>query len=273
MAEYLPFADKNSIQEVQINLLFPANFEQQSIQTARGVVQAELSESLPRSAEVRGGAIQINLSNPEEPVPSYVPSDIMGFSLTKVQGNAQPAQSVTLTGNLLLVGFNEYEAWEKTREATSKYISTVASALPLVQNPVIALGLRFVDRYTFDGPPDDARAEFLMNSQSPHVAPQVFKAGSAWHCNTGWFDLNWTDRILHNLNMASNLVDLSSTVTIDHQATIHLGVPRQSVQTLFDPPGDQTGLMPALDHLHEGNKEILKEILLPAMLNKIGLTP
>ena len=273
MAEYLPFADKNSIQEVQINLLFPANFERQSIETARGVVQAELSESLPRSAEVRGGEIKINLSNPEQPEPSYIPSDIMGFSLTKVQGNAQPAQSVTLTGNVLSVDFNEYEAWEKTSEATSKYLSTVAAALPLVQNPVIALGLRFVDRYTFDGPPDDARAELLINLRSPHVAPQIFKAGSAWHCNTGWFDLDQTDRILHNLNMASNLVDLSSTVTIDHQATIHLAVPRQSVQTLFDPPGDQTGLMPALDYLHEGNKEILKEILLPAMLNKIGLTP
>ncbi len=273
MAEYLPFAEKHSIQEVQINLLFPANFEQQSIETARGVVQAALSSYLPRSSEVRGGAIQINLSNPEEPAPTHIASDIMGFSLTKVQGNGQPAQSVNLTGNILSVGFNEYEAWDKTREATHMYIAVVASALPLVQNPVIALGLRFVDRYTFDGPPDDARAELLINSGSPHVAPQIFKAGSAWHCNTGWFDLDRTDRILHNLNMASNLVDLSSTVTIDHQATIHLGAPRQSFQTLFEPPGGQTGLMPALDHLHEGNKDILKEILLPAMLDKIGLTP
>ena len=162
---------------------------------------------------------------------------------------------------------------DKTREATHLYIATVASALPLDQNPVIALGLRFVDRYTFDGPPDDARAELLINSRSPHVASQIFEAGSAWHCNTGWFDPDQTDRILHNLNMASNLVDLSSTVTIEHQATVFLGAPRQSFQTLFDPPGGQTGLMTALDNLHEANKDILKEILLPAMLEKIGLIP
>ena len=111
MAEYLPFAEKHSIQEVQINLLFPANFEQQPTETARGVVQAELSDYLPRSAEVRGGAIQINVSNPEEPAPTHIASDIIGFSLTKVQGNGQTAQSITLTGNILTVAFNEYEAW------------------------------------------------------------------------------------------------------------------------------------------------------------------
>jgi uncharacterized protein (TIGR04255 family) len=273
VAEYLPFAEKHSIQEAQINLLFPSNFEQQSITTARGVAQAELSDSLPRLAEVRGGAIQIDISNPDAPVPGNISSDIIGFQFAKVQGNAQPAQTITLSGNVLSVSFFDYETWIQTRQATSEYISTVLSALPLVQNPVIALGLRFIDRYTFDGLPDQAQAELLMSQQSPYVAPHVFSAGSAWHCNTGWFDQNTEDRILHNLNMASNLVDLSSTVTIDHQATVHLRAPRQSTQTLFTPPGEESGLMQALDRLHEQNKEILKEILLPTMLTKIGLTP
>ena len=273
MAEYLPFADKHSIQEVQISLVFPSNFEQQAIATARGVAQAQLSESLPRSAEVISGAIQIDLLNPDEPVQRNISSSSAGFQFAKVQGNAQPAQTVALTGNVFSLSFFEYESWIQTRKDADLYASTIISALPLIQNPVIAFGLRFIDRYTFNGLPEQAAARLLMNPKSPYTAPQIFDAGSAWHCNTGWFEDDTDDRILHNLNIASNLVDLSSTVTIDHQATVHLGAPRQSPQSLFTPPSGQTALTTALDDLHQRNKEILQEVLLPEMLEKIGLTP
>ena len=274
MDEYLPFADKHSIQEAQATLVFPANFDQLSIESARGITQSELSHLLPRSSEVRGGAIQIDLSNPETPTQiGNISSNIIGFQLARVQGNAQPAQTVTLSGTILSVSFFQYESWDTTRQAAAKYLSTVLPALPLVNNPVVAFGLKIIDRYTFDGTPENARADLLVQTDSPYVAPNVFDAGSAWHCNTGWFEQGSDEPILHNLNIASNLVDLSPTVTIEHQATVHLRAPRQSTDTLFTPPPGYTGLMEALDQLHDRNKVILQQILVPAMLDRIGITP
>ena len=54
MGEYLPFQEKHSIQEAQINILFLGTFEQRSIEETRRFAQAELSEELPRAAEGRG---------------------------------------------------------------------------------------------------------------------------------------------------------------------------------------------------------------------------
>ena len=78
--------------------------------------------------------------------------------------------------------------------------------------------------------------------------------------------------MLHNLNASSSLVNLSSTVTIDHNATRHLGSLRYSMDTLSTPAGGMISLTDALESLHDRNKEILAQVLLPEMLGKIGIT-
>ena len=216
--------------------------------------------------------MQIDISNPEGPSPiGTMSSDLVGFQLSKVQSNGQPARVVQLSGNILSVSIMDYQAWLDSRQTVERYMRPVLSSLALGQNPIIAFGLRFIDRFTFNGVPEEAQAGLLIAENSAHIAPQVFEVGASWHCNTGWFDFRAGDRILHNLNIASNIVDFSSAVTIDHQATMHVGTVRQSMDTLFSPPGDATGFMEALDMLHDQNKEILKKVLKPEMLAEIGL--
>ena len=272
MAKYLPFRGNHSIVEAQANLLFPGQFDRQAVVAALGVAQAELRVDLPRSAEVRGGSMQIDISNPEAPSPiGTMSSDLVGFQLSNVQSNGQPARVVQLSGSILSVSIMDYQAWLDSRQTVERYMRPVLSSLALGQNPIIAFGLRFIDRFTFNGVPEEAQAGLLIAENSAHIAPQVFEVGASWHCNTGWFDFRAGDRILHNLNIASNIVDFSSAVTIDHQATMHVGTVRQSMDTLFSPPGDATGFMEALDMLHDQNKEILKKVLKPEMLAEIGL--
>ena len=269
---YLPFRDKHSIVEAQTNLLFPGQFDREAVVAALGVARSELKSQLPRSAEVRGGSVQIDISNPDSPFPiDTLSSDLVGFQLSKVQGNGQRARVLQLSGNALFVSILDYQAWPDTRSSVCKYIRPVLSSLPLTQNPIIAFGLRFIDRFTFDGGHEQARADLLLSKGSPHIAPHVFSSGSSWHCNTGWFDPKFGDRVLHNLNVSSNLVDFSSAVTIDHQATMHLSTARQSMDTLFSPPDKSLAFMHVLDSLHERNKEILNTVLVPEMIAKAGL--
>ena len=71
MAKYLPFRGNHSIVEAQANLLFPGQFDRQAVVAALGVAQAELRVDLPRSAEVRGGSMQIDISNPEASIANW----------------------------------------------------------------------------------------------------------------------------------------------------------------------------------------------------------
>ena len=256
MADYLPFQDKHSIQEAQISLLFIGSFDQHTIEVARGFTQTELSGDLPRVAEGRGVAFQVDITDPAVPaMPQTMPSGVVGFRLARVKGDGQIARVLQLENNVLSVSFMDYESWEATGEDALKYLRSALISLPLEQSPIVAFSLRFIDRYTYSGDPDDARADKLFVQGNPHITPHTFDAGPIWHCNTGWFDdAAHDDRVLHNLNVTSSLVDLSSTVTIEHQATRHLKVPRHTLATLFEPPAGATGLVEALESLHNQNK-------------------
>lgn len=275
MAEYLPFQGKHSIQEAQINILFLGPFDEQSIEVTRNFALTELSGELPRSAEARGRALQIDITDPSSPaVLEERQSDLVGFRFSRVQGNGLPARVLQLEGNTLSVSFMDYESWAAATMDTVRYMHPVLVSLPLELNPVVAVSIRFMDRFTFSGNPREAEASLLFSRGNPFIASHTFEAGPTWHCNTGWFEdvSQADDRVLHNLNVASNLVELSSTVTIDHHATRHLGYPRDTLIALFAPPTSAVGLTAALDGLHERNKGILRHILIPEMLAKIGMT-
>ena len=275
-AEYLPFNDKHSIQEAQVSILFLGQFDRQSIEATRGVAQAELSDVLPRAAEVRGGSLRIEINDSAARVPlGTMQSDLVGFEFSKVLANGQRARVLQLANKSLSVSFMDYLSWQAARKDALHYLRAVLASLPLDQNPVVAFSLRFIDRYTFNGDPREARADLLFKKETPHITPYTFEAGANWHCNTGWFDATseeTNDRVLHNLNVASSLVDLSSTVTINHQATRYLGFPRHSAKALLASANDSFGMVNALDSLHDQNKNILVQLLTPDMLAKIGIS-
>ena len=273
MSEYLPYADQHSIEEVQVALQLQHEFDQQEIVSARASVEADLRDLLPRSAELRGGSITVDLSNLDASVrPGPVLSNVAGFQFSSLRGDGKPAQVLQLSDNLLSVKVLEYGGWAKVRDDSIKYITAVLASLSLSGNPVMAIGLQFIDRYTFNGNYGRAKAALLFVKDNEYLSTRCFNAGPLWHCHTGWFDV--TDahgRVLNRLNVTSGLVDQASTVTIDHLATFHLSAPRQSLETLLQSPGEGLGLAVALDTLHEKNKSILKGILQPAMLAKIGI--
>ena len=178
-----------------------------------------------------------------------------------------------LENNTLSVSFMDYDSWEATMNDALKYLRAVLVSLPLEQNPVVAFSLGFIDRYTYSGNPGDARADKLFVRNNPYITSHTFNAGAIWHCNTGWLDdTTQGDRVLHNLNVTSSLVDLSSTVTIEHRATRHLGAPRHTLTRLLEPPSGAAGLIIALEVLYDQNKGILRKALRPETLARIGMT-
>lgn len=272
MSEYLPYTGKHSIVEAQIALLFAGEFDQAQIASARSVVEPELRDQLPRSADIVEGSVRIDVTNRDTPVQTgQLSSSLAGFELSRIKGDGQPACVLRLTSNQLLVSVMDYEAWETTCPTVVGYVGAALSALPLNGNPVLAIGLRFNDRYTFTGDHQSADAGHLFSNSNDYMAGLCFSAGPTWHCNTGWFTSHQAGRVLHNLNITSALIDGSSAATVEHAATLYVNTPRQSVDALMSPPTVATGLRPILDSLHDVNKDILRSVLKPDMLAKIGL--
>ena len=273
MGEYLPFAESHSIQEAQVSLHFQRGFEEREIALARARAEADLKGTLPRSAEIRGGSVTVDVSDLEAGVRAgAVSASLAGFQFSRVRGDGRPAQSLELSDNLVSVNLLDYEGWGKVLSDSIRYIGSVLEPLSLEGNPVLATSLRFVDRYTFNGETREARADLLFVKDNEFISRRCFTVGPLWHCHTGWFDsFDPTGRVLNHLNVGSSVVDGAPTVNIDHRGTFQLSTPRQSLDALLGTPREHLSLEGALNCLHNGNKDILRAILVPDMLAKIGM--
>ena len=237
-----------------------------------GVLEAH-EEAFPRSREVHGGEIKIDVSDPSSIQPIGV-ARLVGFELSKPRANGESARVLRLSGDVLLTSFFEYTKWDNVVRESASYFRSAIARVPLSEVPVQTFGLRYIDRFTFDGPLQQASAELLFKPNAVFLARHCFNAGPLWHSNVGWFEArNEQERVLNQLNVVSTIVDDVPTVTIEHDATWQLQAPRQSVESLFQPSeGTRTPFLDALNDLHEGNENMIRAVLLPDMLEKIGLT-
>lgn len=271
MGEYLPYSGTNSIQEAVVALHFRNVVATEAVGRARNAAQAELKDAFPHFRDIHQ-VQEIQLT--QEGVSAKPgPTRLAGFECSKVKADTKPARVLRFLDNMLAVNFLAYRNWQTTLENSLEYIGIVLSSVPLATNPVQAFSLRYVDRYTFDGPLHELNAGMLFRDSNAYMVPRCFSGGPVWHCNSGWFELrDGGDRILNQLKVSSATVDGVSTSTVDHNAVWQLRVPRQTTESLFGPSsGENIYFKDALNLLHERNGDILRDMLLPDMLRKIGM--
>ncbi len=272
MASYLPFAGKHSIQEAAVRVQFQARLPPDLVELMRAGVLETHEEDFPRSCEVHAGEVKINVGDLPG-APSIEVARLVGFELSKPRADGASARVLRLSGDVLLTSFFEYTKWDDVASHSASYVRSAIARIPLSDVPVQSFGLRYVDRFAFDGPMEQACAGLLFEPKSEYLAGHCFGAGPLWHSNVGWFESrNEQERVLNQLNVVSTTVDDVPTVTIEHDAAWQLRTPRQSLESLFQPgEGMRTPLEEALTDLHEGNKSMIRAVLLPDMLEKIGL--
>ena len=272
MARYLPFAGGHSIQEATVSVQFQTPLPAHLVDLMQGGILETHQEAFPRVREIHGGEVMIDVSDPS-PAPSIQVAKLTGFELSRPQGDGAPAKILRLARDVLQVSFLEYTKWQNVVGESVSYVRSAIARVPLAEMPVRGFGLRYVDRFTFDGRLDQAGAELLFKPEAAYLAQSCFESGALWHCNLGWFeDRNEEERVLNQLNVLSTTIDDVPTVTIDHDATWQLRTPRQSADSLFrNDGGTRTPLADALDDLHDGNKKVIRAVLLDDMLEKIGL--
>lgn len=270
MGSYLPYSGNHSIQEAVVAIHFRGTFDSEAVGRAQSNAQDELKDVFPRSGAIH--QLRVNQTGQGVVVQESGPPRLAGFELSKVKPDAKPARVLRFVESMLTVNFLEYQDWESALDDSLRYIRTTLSPLTLVENPVMAFSLRYIDRYTFDGPPDEPRAEMLLRKGCVYIAERCFEGGALWHCHSGWFEpYNTGDRILNQLNVGSAIVDQAPTVTVDHNAICQLATPRQTIESLFQSSEKVAGLEKVLNNLHRQNGTILRDMLVPDMLQRIGM--
>ncbi len=271
MGRYLPYSGTHSIQEAVVALHFRGTFNSEAVGRAQNNAQVELRKAFPRSGGIH--ELQVNQTGQGVVVQESGSPRLAGFELSRVKADAKPSRVLRIVGNMLTVNFLEYKNWKSTLKDSLSYIRTVLAPLTLVENPIMAFSLRYIDRYTFDGPAHEPRAEMLLRRGCTYIAERCFEGGPLWHCHSGWFDpLETGDRVLNQLNVGSAIVDQAPTVTVDHNAICQLTAPRQTIESLFQPPSEKIArLEHVLNDLHRRNGTILRAMLLPEMLASIGM--
>ena len=113
------------------------------------------------------------------------------------------------------MSFFEYTKWHEVVAQSVSYVRSAVARIPLSEVPVTAFGLRYVDRFTFDGPLEQALPGLLFRPGASYLAPGCLGSGPLWHCNLGWLESrNERERVLNQLNV----IDGVPTTTIDHNA-------------------------------------------------------
>ena len=274
MTEYLPYAGTNAIQEAVIGVHFRNNFSLPDVAQARTVAEANLKDIFPRSEDIHEAQLKIENTNQEiMRIEGGGALHLSGFQLIKTGADGKPSRVLRMVTNLLTVHFMKYDRWVPTLSDSLQYILTILPRLDLENNALQAFSLRYIDRFTFDGSPDDAKASLLINDESSFVAKQCFSVGPFWHCNSGWFEeFGDSSRVLSQLNLGSSMVDNAPTVTIDHNMVCQMKRLHNTVESFLESAGGKnTGFEASLNHLHDMNHAVLSDILLADMSRRIGL--
>ena len=257
-----------------IGVHFRNNFPLPDVARARTVAEADLKGIFPRSEDIHQAELKIENTNQE--IVRIEGSDALrlsGFQLTKTGADGKPSRVLRMVNNLLTVHFMKYDRWAPTLSDSLQYIFTILPRLDLESNALQAFSLRYIDRFTFDGSPNDARASLLIDGESSYVTKRCFDVGSFWHCNSGWFEMFGDgSRVLSQLNLSSSMVDNAPTVTIDHNMICQMKRLHNTVESFFKSSGGKNiGFEASLNHLHDMNHTVLSDILLPDMSRRIGL--
>lgn len=277
MGHYVPFVGDHSIQEAVVSVHFREVSDSEVVRRARDTAQAELSAVLPKAQESHEVAVaaKINLAQPKESTvfQDSGPPRLAGFERSLAKADATPARVLRFFGSAATVSFLEYPGWDTVLHDSLDYLRKVFAPLNLTTNPVVAFGLRYIDRYRFVGAEDTPSAEMLLRRETAYIAPHSFSADRFWHSHSGWFEtLEEGVRVLNQVNVGSALVEQAPTVTIDHNAICQLKIPRQSAVTLFEAPDGGPKIEDVMGILHGRNVSLLRDMLQPAMAKKIGLS-
>jgi uncharacterized protein (TIGR04255 family) len=229
----------------------------------------ELKERLPKAELSPSMQVQFN---PNGQI-NFVSNNDLKLSTFASDGALR--WQLNITQNSISVHCIDYTRWNAVWLEMRSFIAAAFKhfgASPVVMS---GLGLKYIDRFIWSGSEDDYATSDLFKQDAVFLSGSSFKSGARWHCHTGWFARHEHSEILNQLNVDSARNVMAGrpavVVTVDHAQLLR----SDNVQELSEfgkVPGKEPEKLDALmDRLHNDNRGVILELLIPQMATRIGL--
>lgn len=191
-----------------------------------------------------------------------------GFTLSRRSSiHGWPARTITVSPEHILIQINDYSRWENIRSDLRRYLLAL---LPLIKGyrPVAAIGLQIVDLFNWKNNPEQLQLAEVFRENSKYLPSNVMELTGLWHSHHGFLTSQSEPYLfdqLDNINVSRISTDGVDAIQIVGSHRAKFPVPRFiGVEDDID-----CQVIKMQDHLHEVNKDILREILADGVLGKL----
>lgn len=211
----------------------------------------------------RGFVLQLNGLPFAEPT---APAPISGWRFSRLGPEGRPLEILALNGAELTYDTFEYGRWALLRERLEKVLAGIPSFLSETFSHRMT-SLQYLDRFIYDGPPDEADVRQGLLEEVASVIPEDAAAGrKLWHLHRGWWQTEAGRDVLVNQNM-----DCQDGQLADGRTVRSLGI-TTSIELRFTKEQDGIeGLYADLNLLHDVANQEFAQVLIPEARRKVGL--
>lgn len=188
------------------------------------------------------------------------PGAIAGIAFDRVKPNGEPALSVNIQANMLVILCGEYERWAGLWAEVKKYLSILTPWLGA--SKFSALTLQYTDAFKVSFPRGEAQPlTELFSSSTRYLPPTFTDVKDAFHSHHGFFTqptFGLGGKLLTNVNV--NVTETASIFDVQI-TTAH----KYQLFEMFSPVTDAGSLNPQMNdvfqYLHDENKVVVGDLL------------
>lgn len=269
MPRFLPFAGRNAIAEMILGIQFSFPFGSkigESSEAIKSAFATEFAKFDPLQTITIGFGAPPTLAGSQ----AYAPT---GFTLTRLRPDASTARQIRAMNGALSVHFYEYSSWGEAKAQAVEYLTRCLTTVDLLSdNPAGGIFLGYIDRFVFDGSPQEAIGGALFRPDSKFVAQRVLDRGYQWQSTCAWSEVLIGNTLTYQqLNVRSSLAQGSVGIVLDHSSVFQFERPCTTLNDLLNGQGNTPRFEACLDRLHTANTDLLNNLLNDEMLKRVGL--
>jgi uncharacterized protein (TIGR04255 family) len=205
------------------------------------------------------------IGNPAASVNSG-PTQLFGWDWQNLSSGNVPLETLILENENLIYETVDYTHWANF---SSRFEGV---ALPILEKvlglvDISNLVLEYVDRFVFDGPATEARAEGVLSEAFVGLPEAARTSSAAWHSHLGWFDEIEGHSMLINQNVDAQDGRFLADSPVVRSMQIYTKTDLRPIEY----ENGYEGLRSAMSAMHVKSKQLVYDILTPEMRQRIGM--
>jgi uncharacterized protein (TIGR04255 family) len=275
---FKPINSAHAIVECVIFFEFAPFFSQAVRERFVNNLASQLKHDLPKieRKNIVETAISVKDGNPSW----SSKEELSGVELQRIKSDGTLEWMLRTTQNIISVHNLDYTRWDNIWIEAKKYLQTAFEPLQGADNFVNSIGIKYIDRFVYDGAVDNYQISNLFSEETDLLPRKLFASNPLWHSHIGWFENVKGIGLpcLNQINIDGTYANFSNrkkpVVTIEHNAILRAGDNLDSISSYLsqqEEDKDSTKLDQIMHALHIVNKGVLSSLLNDKMKININL--